>query len=100
MPRALVILLGTAATVIIVAGVQAVAWLIGPAFMALTVVIAIAPVQGWLRRHGWPAWATTVDRHPGGRGAARARQGRRQGRGSVALLRDWTISAPGARRAP
>jgi AI-2 transport protein TqsA len=60
MPRALVILLGAAATVIIVAGVQAVAWLIGPAFMALTIVIAVAPVQGWLRRHRWPAWATTV----------------------------------------
>jgi predicted PurR-regulated permease PerM len=60
MPRALVILLGAAATVIVVAGVQAVAWLIGPAFMALTIVIAVAPVQGWLRRHGWPAWATTL----------------------------------------
>jgi AI-2 transport protein TqsA len=46
--------------VIIVAGVQAVAWLIGPAFMALIIVIAVAPVQGWLRRHGWPAWATTL----------------------------------------
>jgi predicted PurR-regulated permease PerM len=26
--------------------------------MALIVVIAVAPVQGWLRRHGWPGWAT------------------------------------------
>jgi AI-2 transport protein TqsA len=56
----MVILVGAAATVIVVAGVQAVAWLIGPAFMALIVVIAVAPVQGWLRRHGWPGWATTV----------------------------------------
>jgi len=60
MPRALVILVGAAATVIVVAGVQAVAWLIGPAFMALVIVIAVAPVQGWLRRHRWPGWATTV----------------------------------------
>ena len=60
MPRALVILVGAAATVIVVAGVQAVAWLIGPAFMALIIVIAVAPVQGWLRRHGWPGWATTL----------------------------------------
>jgi AI-2 transport protein TqsA len=59
-PRALVILLGAAAAVIVVAGVQAVEWLIGPAFMALTIVIAVAPVQGWLRRHGWPGWATTL----------------------------------------
>jgi predicted PurR-regulated permease PerM len=46
--------------VVVVAGAQAVAWLIGPAFMALIVVIAVAPVQGWLRRHSWPGWATTV----------------------------------------
>jgi AI-2 transport protein TqsA len=23
-------------------------------------VIAVAPVQGWLRRHGWPGWASTL----------------------------------------
>jgi AI-2 transport protein TqsA len=46
--------------VVIVAGVQATAWLIGPAFMALIVVIAVAPVQGWLMRRGWPGWATTL----------------------------------------
>lgn len=60
MPRALVVLVGAASVVVVVAGVQAVAWLIGPAFMALIVVIAVAPVQGWLRRHNWPAWATTL----------------------------------------
>ena len=46
--------------VIIVAGIQGVAWLIGPAFMALVVVIAMSPAQGWLRRKGWPTWATTL----------------------------------------
>jgi hypothetical protein len=45
----LIVLLGGAAMVIIVAGVQGVAWLIGPAFMALIVVIAVSPAQGWLR---------------------------------------------------
>ncbi|GAA5110092.1 AI-2E family transporter [Pseudonocardia adelaidensis] len=45
---------------IVLAGVQAVAWLIGPAFMALIIVIAVAPAQSWLRRHGWPGWATTL----------------------------------------
>ena len=59
-PRALIILLGIAAAVIVAAGVKAVAWLIGPAFMALIIVIAVAPVQGWLKRRGWPGWATTV----------------------------------------
>ena len=60
LPRALVILIGVAATVVVVAGIQATAWLIGPAFLALIVVIAVAPVHGWLRRHGWPGWATTL----------------------------------------
>ena len=60
MPRGLFILLGAAAAVIVVAGVQATAWLIGPAFMALTIVITVAPVQSWMRRHGLPAWASTL----------------------------------------
>jgi len=28
--------------------------------MALIVVIAVAPAQSWLRRRGWPSWATTL----------------------------------------
>ncbi len=63
LPRGLIVLLGGAAMVIIVAGVQGVAWLIGPAFMALIVVIAVAPAQSWLRRKGWPTWATTRMSH-------------------------------------
>ncbi len=51
------ILVGAASTVVVFAGVQAIAWLIGPAFMALILVIAVAPVSGWLGRHGWPGWA-------------------------------------------
>jgi predicted PurR-regulated permease PerM len=60
LPRALVILLGAAAIVIVIAGIQAIAWLIGPAFLALIIVIAVAPIQGRLRRLGWPGWATTL----------------------------------------
>jgi AI-2 transport protein TqsA len=60
LPRALVILGGAAAVVIVVAGVQAIAWLIGPAFMALIIVIAVTPVQSWLLRKGWPGWASTL----------------------------------------
>ncbi|GAA4556216.1 AI-2E family transporter [Pseudonocardia xishanensis] len=60
LPRALVVLVGAASVVVVVAGIQAVAWLIGPAFMALIIVIAVAPVQGWLRGKGWPGWATTL----------------------------------------
>jgi AI-2 transport protein TqsA len=60
LPRALVILIGAAAIVVVVAGVQAIAWLVGPAFLALIIVIAVAPAQSWLRNRGWPGWATTL----------------------------------------
>lgn len=55
-PRALVILLGAAAAVITIAGVRAVAWLVGPVFLALVIVITVSPVQTWLRRNGLPRW--------------------------------------------
>jgi AI-2 transport protein TqsA len=53
-------LLGTAAAVLVLGGLRATAWLIGPAFLALIIVIALSPVQSWLRRHGWPGWLTTI----------------------------------------
>jgi predicted PurR-regulated permease PerM len=58
--RALVMLLGAAAAVVVLGGVRATAWLIGPAFLALVLVIALSPVQSWLRRHDWPGWLTTI----------------------------------------
>jgi predicted PurR-regulated permease PerM len=61
MPRWLLVLAGLAAATIAVAGLRAVAWLVAPVFLALVVVVALAPVQGWLRRIGVPRWvATTV----------------------------------------
>jgi AI-2 transport protein TqsA len=60
LPRALVMLLGAAAAVIVLGGLRATAWLIGPAFLALIVVVALSPVQAWLRRHNWPGWLTTI----------------------------------------
>ena len=60
LPRALVMLLGAAAAVLVLGGIRATAWLIGPAFLALVIVVALSPVQGWLRRHHWPAWLTTL----------------------------------------
>jgi predicted PurR-regulated permease PerM len=60
-PRWLLILGGAAAATIAVAGLRAVAWLAAPVLLALVVVVALAPVQSWLRRHGVPRWlATTV----------------------------------------
>jgi len=60
LPRALVILLCAAAVVVVFAGVRAVAWLVAPVAMALVIVIAVSPVASWLRRRGWPGWASTL----------------------------------------
>jgi len=53
-------LLGAGAAVLVLGGIRATAWLIGPAFLALIVVIALYPVMAWLRRHHWPAGITTL----------------------------------------
>ena len=60
-PRWVLLLVGLAAATIGIAGLRAIAWLVAPVFLALVVVVALAPVQGWLRRIGVPRWlATTV----------------------------------------
>lgn len=59
MPRALTILLGGAAAVVVVAGVRAIAWLVAPALLALLVVIAVSPAHRWLRGRGAPPWLAT-----------------------------------------
>jgi AI-2 transport protein TqsA len=58
-PRWLIVLGGIAAATIAVAGVRAVAWLVAPILLALVVVVALAPVQSWLRRMGVPRWMAT-----------------------------------------
>jgi AI-2 transport protein TqsA len=61
MPRWLLLLVGPAAATVAIAGLRQIDWLVAPVFLALVVVIAMAPVQGWLRRIGAPRWvATTV----------------------------------------
>lgn len=60
LPRGVVVLLGVAAAVIAAAGVAVTAWLIAPVFLAVVIVIVVHPVQGRLRRAGWPTWATVV----------------------------------------
>jgi len=53
-------LLGAGAAVLVLGGIRATSWLIAPAFLALMIVIALYPVQAWLRRHDWPDWLTTL----------------------------------------
>ena len=60
-PRWLLLVGGLAAATLAIAGLRAIAWLVAPVCMALVVVIALTPVQHWLRRMGAPRWvATTV----------------------------------------
>ena len=54
------LLLGAAAIVIIIAGLQAGAWLIAPILLALTIVIAVSPLQSWLRRIGVLVWLAVL----------------------------------------
>lgn len=61
LPRWLLLLIGGATATIAVAGLREVAWLVAPVFLALVVVVALTPVERWLRRLGAPRWlATTV----------------------------------------
>ena len=59
-PRWLILLLGLASATVAVAGIRSIAWLLGPVLLALVVVIALAPVQSWLLRRGWPHWASAT----------------------------------------
>jgi len=60
LPRGLLILLGVAAAVIIVAGIRGGAGIIGPTFLALVLTIAVHPLRGYLARAGLPEWGGTV----------------------------------------
>lgn len=60
-PRALSVLLGLAALTITMAGVKGISGILGPAFLALVLIITVYPVRVWLVRHGVPGLiASTV----------------------------------------
>lgn len=52
--------LGGAGTVVTVAGVRSLDWILGPVVLALMLVVAVAPVQTWLLRRRTPRWLATV----------------------------------------
>jgi AI-2 transport protein TqsA len=60
LPRGLLIVLGLAATVVVVAGMKATASLLAPFFLALVLTIAVHPVGVALRRRGLPGWVGTL----------------------------------------
>jgi AI-2 transport protein TqsA len=60
LPRSFIMLVGCAAAFLVLGGLYLTAWLVGPLFLALMIVIAISPVQSALLRRGWPGWLTTL----------------------------------------
>ncbi len=56
LPRSVVVLIGGAALVVVLAGVQQMQSLIGPAFLAFTLVLIITPAQQWLLRRRVPGF--------------------------------------------
>ncbi|WP_081788703.1 AI-2E family transporter [Candidatus Blastococcus massiliensis] len=60
-PRWLLLVGGLAAATVAIAGIRALSWLIAPLLLAFVVVLALTPVQSWLRRAGVPRWlAATI----------------------------------------
>ena len=104
-PRAFIILVGTAAAVIVAAGIGAAAWLIGPAFLAWVIVVVIAPVARRLRDRRAPR----LGRHRRAGGAGLRRRGGDGGRrgglrgppghGAPAVRRGGRRAPPRARHA-
>ncbi len=60
LPRALMVLLTLAAATVTIAGMRGLSGLIGPAFLALTLTIAVHPLRGWLVRKRLPGWLATI----------------------------------------
>ena len=56
LPRAVLVLVGMAGAVVAAAGLRGAAGIVGPAFLALTIVITIHPLLAWLQRHHLPGW--------------------------------------------
>ena len=52
LPRVLIIILGAAGGVVVVAGMRAIPNIIGPIFTALVLTITVNPIRGWLLRRG------------------------------------------------
>ncbi len=60
LPRGVIVMLGLAGAVIVVAGLQSIASILAPAFLALMLTVTASPLGTWLRRKGAPGWAATL----------------------------------------
>jgi predicted PurR-regulated permease PerM len=59
-PRGVIVLLGAAGATVTVAGLQAVADILAPVFLALMLTVTVSPLSGWFRRHGAPTWVAML----------------------------------------
>ena len=60
LPRAVIVLLAAATLTITLAGVRSVSGIIGPAFLALLLVVTVQPIRGWLESKGVPLWIASI----------------------------------------
>jgi AI-2 transport protein TqsA len=60
LPRGLIILIGAASAVLVVAGLRAASGIVGPIFLAVVLTIAVYPLRRYPAKHGWPAWSGTL----------------------------------------
>jgi predicted PurR-regulated permease PerM len=55
-----IVLLGIAGSVVAIAGMRAVADFLAPILLALMLTVTVAPLTGWLKRLGTPAWLAAL----------------------------------------
>jgi predicted PurR-regulated permease PerM len=55
-----IVLLGMACAVVVIAGIRGIADILAPVFLALMLSVTVSPVSQWLRRHGSPGWLATA----------------------------------------
>ena len=60
LPRAVLVLLGGAGVVVVAAGLRSAAGIVGPGFLALTIVITIHPLLAGLQRRRVPGWVAVA----------------------------------------
>lgn len=58
--RSSVVLLTSASAVLVIIGIRSASGIVGPAFLALMLVIAVHPILDYTRRRGWPGWVGTL----------------------------------------
>jgi AI-2 transport protein TqsA len=60
MPRGVIVLLGLACAVVVIAGMRSVADILSPVLLALILTVTASPLGSWLRRRGAPPWSAAL----------------------------------------